>query len=155
MSKSVLVVDDEPDIREALRIILEADGYHVLEAGDGLEAIQTAQQARPDLIILDIMMPRLDGLEVLRRLEAEPETAGLPVIFLSVLTSEMDVIQGLEQGAVEYITKPFDPYQVARTVHMMLEELDREGRHRYRQQLIERRRRGFTPLHRLFHSPEE
>lgn len=155
MSKSVLVVDDEPDIREALRIILETDGYRVLEAGDGLEAVRIAQQARPDLIILDIMMPRLDGLEVLRRLEAEPETAGLPVIFLSVLTSEMDVIQGLEQGAVEYITKPFDPYQVARTVHMMLEELDREGRHRYRQQLIERRRRGFTPLHRLFHSPEE
>ncbi|MGC8826942.1 MAG: response regulator [Anaerolineae bacterium] len=155
MGKSVLVVDDEADIREALRIILEADGYQVLEAGDGLEALQMVQRARPDLVILDIMMPRMDGLEVLRRLEADPETAGLPVIFLSVLTSEMDVIHGLEQGAVEYITKPFDPFQVARTVHMMLEELDREGRHRYRQQLIERRRRGFTPLHWLFHPPED
>lgn len=155
MGKSVLVVDDEADIREALRIILEADGYQVLEAGDGLEALQMVHQARPDLVILDIMMPRMDGLEVLRRLEADPGTAGLPVIFLSVLTSEMDVIHGLEQGAVEYITKPFDPFQVARTARMMLEELDREGQHRYRQQLIERRRRGSTPLHRLFHPPEE
>jgi DNA-binding response OmpR family regulator len=155
MGKSVLVVDDEADIRKALRIVLEAEGYQVLEAGDGLEALQMVHQARPELIILDIMMPHMDGLEVLRRLEADPETAGLPVIFLSILSSEMDVMHGLEQGAVEYITKPFDPFQVARTVRMMLEELDREGRHRYRQQLIERRRRGSTPLHRLFHSPEE
>ncbi len=155
MSKLVLVVDDEPEIRDVLRIILEAEGYQVLEAGDGLEAVQAAQQARPDLIILDIMMPRLDGLEALRRLEADPDTAGLPVIFLSVRSSDLDIMHGLEQGAVEYITKPFDPFQVARTVRMILEELDREGRHRYRQQLIERRRRGFTPLHRLFHSPEE
>jgi DNA-binding response OmpR family regulator len=155
MGKSVLVVDDEPGIRDILRVNLEAEGYQVLEAGDGPEAIALARQARPDLIILDIMMPRMDGLEVLRRLEADPETAGLPVIFLSVRSSDLDIMHGLEQGAVEYITKPFDPLQVVQTVRLMLEELDREGRHRYRQQLIERRRRGFTPLHRLFHAPEE
>lgn len=155
MSKSVLVVDDEPDIRDLLRITLEAEGYEVFEAGDGLEAIHMVRQAQPDLVILDIMMPHMDGLEVLRRLEADPETAGLPVIFLSVRASDLDIMHGLEQGAVEYITKPFDPFQVARTVRMLLEDLDREGRHRYRQQLIERRRRGFTPLHRLFHPPKE
>lgn len=155
MSKSVLVVDDEPEIRELLRVSLEAEGYEILEAGDGLEAIRMVRHARPDLIILDIMMPYMDGLEVLRRLEADSDTAGLPVVFLSVCTSDLDIMQGLEQGAVEYITKPFDPFEVAHMVRMMLEELDREGRQRYRQQLIERRRRGFTPLHRLFHPPKE
>jgi DNA-binding response OmpR family regulator len=148
--KSILIVDDEPGVRDILRVNLEAEGYAVYEAGDGREAIEQVQGAAPDLLILDVMMPYINGWEVLRRLEADPATAGLPIIMLSVRAGDSDVLRGLEQGALEYIPKPFDPVVVSERVRLILEELDARGRQAYRQRLIECRRCNMASLSRLF-----
>lgn len=100
-ARTILIADDDAALRELLRAALEAAGYRVVEAADGVEALQLAAHERPDLLILDISMPRLDGWAVLRQLEAQPATAGLPVIVLTaVATDERDILRGLEEGAV-------------------------------------------------------
>jgi len=148
--KRILVVDDEPGVRDILRINLEGEGYVVEEAGDGLEALEHLQESAPDLIILDMMMPRLNGWETLRRLEADPATAGLPIIILSVMASEADIMRGLEQGALEYLPKPFDPLVVSEKVRFIAERLDRRARQAYRRQAMEWRRRNMQSLDRFF-----
>jgi two-component system, OmpR family, alkaline phosphatase synthesis response regulator PhoP len=149
-ARRLLLVDDERGVVDILRVNMEGEGYEVYEANDGLEALERVRDVTPDLIVLDVMMPRMSGWEVLRRLEADPDTAGIPVVMLSVRTEEADIMRGLEQGALEYLTKPFDPLVVSRTIKMVLEELDERGRQAHRQQLIERRRRYMKPLHNLF-----
>jgi EAL domain-containing protein (putative c-di-GMP-specific phosphodiesterase class I)/DNA-binding response OmpR family regulator len=104
----ILVADDEPDLRELLRINLEAQGYEVQVAEDGIEALALAMAHRPDLMVLDIMMPGLDGLEVLRRLRREPAYTDLPVVLLSARGSDTEVFEGWSSGANYYITKPFE-----------------------------------------------
>lgn len=102
-----MVVDDEPHIIELLKFNLEREGFKVLTAADGLDGLAKVREDLPDLIILDIMLPGLDGLEVLKRLRARPETANIPIIFLSARGEEVDRVLGLEMGADDYIAKPF------------------------------------------------
>jgi len=153
MAGKILIVDDDLDGLKLVGLMLQGRGYQIVAAQNGLQALARAASESPDLIILDVMMPRLNGFDVLRRLESDPATAGAPVIMLSVRASEADVMHGLEQGALEYIAKPFDPWVVSAKVHLLLEELDSRGRQAYRQQLIECRRRNMQSLSRFFGAP--
>ena len=116
----LLVVDDDPVIVELLRINFEIEGFEVLSASDGEEGFQRARSERPDLVLSDIMMPRVDGLQLLRRLRADPATARLPVMLLSAKAQHAEVEQGLAMGAADYITKPFDPLELLDRVHAVL-----------------------------------
>lgn len=109
----ILVADDEAEIRDLLRLYLEKEGYGVLEAADGLEAVRLIRQEKPDLAILDIMMPGTDGYRVLRNIREENN---LPVIMLSAKGSDSDKILGLDLGADDYITKPFVPLEAVARV---------------------------------------
>jgi len=108
-SKKILVVDDEVYILHILDFSLGAEGYEVITAADGAEAIEKARQEKPDLVVLDIMMPKVDGFEACRRLKADPETREIPVILLTAKGREVDRKMGMEVGADDYIVKPFSP----------------------------------------------
>lgn len=107
MPNMILIVEDEEAIRELIRINLSANGFACDEAEDGLQALTRAKAAKPDLILLDWMLPGLDGLGVLRRLKADPDLAAVPVIMLTAKGEESDIVLGLEMGAADYVTKPF------------------------------------------------
>ncbi len=106
MAKKILIVDDEKDILDLLEFNLEAEGYKIVLAKDGEEALEKAKKKSPDLILLDIMLPKKDGWEVLRELRATKDTAHIPVIFLTAKDSEIDEVVGLELGAEDYVVKP-------------------------------------------------
>src|SRR5690606_589176 len=108
----VLVVDDEPDTVELIRFNLRQAGYEVITAADGAEAIQRARASRPDAIILDLMLPEMDGLEVCKILRADANTASIPVLMLTARATPVDRIVGLEVGARDYVTKPFSPREL-------------------------------------------
>lgn len=116
MSHSILVVDDEDVTREILQILLEMEGFTVYAAADGLEALDKVAECRPDLIVLDLMMPRLDGLGVCKRLRAEPKTADLAIILLSGNSQDRAVTAGLRAGANAYLMKPIDPPLLLREI---------------------------------------
>ena len=126
--ESLLLVDDNPTNLQVLYQTLETTGCKLLVAKNGETALSIAQKASPDLILLDIMMPGIDGFEVCRRLKAAPDTAGIPVIFLSALTDTKDKVQGLQLGAVDYVSKPFQPDEVIARVntHLTIHRLKRE-----------------------------
>jgi len=107
MRKKILVVDDEDDILHFLELVLREKGYDVSTASGGHEALTKAQLERPHLILLDIMMPQMDGWEVLKLLRVDEETADIPVAMLSARTEAKDRVQGLQEGAIDYICKPF------------------------------------------------
>jgi two-component system phosphate regulon response regulator PhoB len=107
--KKILIVDDEADILELLDYNLSRHGYAVIRASDGDEALEAVQRERPDLIVLDLMLPGIDGLEVCRTLKTEAATRATPVIMLTARGEEADVVTGLELGADDYVTKPFSP----------------------------------------------
>jgi two-component system alkaline phosphatase synthesis response regulator PhoP len=109
MTPKVLLVDDEPDLLEFLRYNLEKAGYRVLIAFDGTSALELAEAERPDVVVLDIMMPQLDGFAVCQRLRAHPELRHVPIAFLTARNAETDEIMGLELGADDYIPKPISP----------------------------------------------
>ena len=109
---TVLVIDDDPVILELLRVNFEIEGFNVICAKDGEEGLQRAQAERPDVVISDIMMPRRDGLQLLTDLKGDPTTEDLPVILLSAKAQKAEVQQGLDMGADDYITKPFDPLEL-------------------------------------------
>ena len=117
MVASILVVDDEVQIVRVLRGYLEQSGYAVLSAHDGLEALRIARQEAPDLIILDLMLPEIDGIEVCSTLRRE---SGVPIIMLTAKVEEIDRIVGLEIGADDYVTKPFSPREVVARVRALL-----------------------------------
>ena len=102
----MLLADDDPMIRELVSRILEDAGYHVVTAEDGLEALELIQEWRPAVVILDVMMPGLDGIETMRRLRGEPETAALPILLVTAQASSAELRQGRELGA-DYLRKPF------------------------------------------------
>ncbi|MCA9897614.1 MAG: response regulator [Ardenticatenaceae bacterium] len=106
MNPSILIVDDEPMTRNLLRLMLERVGFDISEAGDGQEALDMVAEKQPDLLILDVMMPHVDGITVCERLRAQAETAVLPIILLSARTSPEAVRMGLEAGANKYVGKP-------------------------------------------------
>lgn len=105
----ILVVDDEADIVELLKFNLEREGYQVLTATTGEAAVNAARSKLPDLILLDLMLPGIDGMEVCRILKRDPHTAVIPIIMLTARTEDIDMVAGLELGAVDYVTKPFSP----------------------------------------------
>jgi DNA-binding response OmpR family regulator len=121
--RRVLVVDDEPHIRAVLRGYLEADGFAVVEAGDGEAAVLAVRESAPDVVLLDIMLPGIDGLEVLRQLRAFTDVY---VILVTARTEEVDKLVGLGVGADDYVTKPFSPREVAARVKAVLRR-DRNG----------------------------
>jgi DNA-binding response OmpR family regulator len=109
MQQKILIVDDEPDIVELIAFNLEAEGFAVITATSGLEALNRARAILPDLIVLDLMLPELDGLSVCEILHRLPSTAPIPVIILTAWKSELSRTIGLQNGAEEYISKPFSP----------------------------------------------
>ncbi|MGD9281359.1 MAG: SpoIIE family protein phosphatase [Desulfobacterales bacterium] len=127
-NEALLLVDDNPTNLQVLYQTLETTGCKLLVAKNGETALSIAQKASPDLILLDIMMPDIDGFEVCRRLKDNPDTAGIPVIFLSALTDTKDKVQGLQLGAVDYVSKPFQPEEVIARVntHLTIHRLKRE-----------------------------
>ncbi|MBN1880406.1 response regulator transcription factor [bacterium] len=105
----ILVVDDEADIIELLQFNLEKEGYQVLTAMTGEAAVKAAQAKLPELIVLDLMLPGIDGMEVCRILKRDARTSAIPIIMLTAKTEDIDIVAGLELGAVDYVTKPFSP----------------------------------------------
>jgi DNA-binding response OmpR family regulator len=120
MALSVLVVDDDPVILRLLQVNFELEGIEVVTAPDGEEGLIIAQSDPPDLVISDIMMPKVNGLELLAALRSSPETAAMPVILLSAKAQVADVQRGLELGADDYVTKPFDPLELIDRVYKVL-----------------------------------
>jgi CheY-like chemotaxis protein len=116
----ILVVDDEPDVRRLLEVVLGRQGYEVITVGSGLEALVIAQREEPDLILLDIMMEGMDGWEVLKVLKMEERTRTIPVVIVSARVEPKDKIRGLQEGAVDYITKPFSVRDVAESLQVLL-----------------------------------
>ena len=126
--RSVIVVDDHPAVRLLCRIGLEAAGIRVTEAADGAEAIERIRRDRPDLILLDIMMPRLSGWEVAAQLMNEPSTNEIPIIFISALTGLHERKRAADLGAFDYLSKPLDPAELAKTVTAALDRIERGDR---------------------------
>ena len=112
MPETILVVDDDPDIARFVEVNLRSAGYEVSVAGDGEEALERATEIRPDLVLLDVMMPRLDGFEVAQRLRKNPQTANTSIIMLTAKALSSDKVTGLQSGADDYIIKPFDPIEL-------------------------------------------
>jgi DNA-binding response OmpR family regulator len=132
----VLVVDDEAPIRLLCRVNLEAEGMEVLEAADGVSGFETARSERPDVVLLDVMMPGLDGWQVAERLIDDDVTKHIPLIFLTARAELRDRARGLELGGVDYITKPFNPVELASVVTDMLERVQRGERDELRREKI-------------------
>ena len=118
--QKILVVDDEPDAVELIEFNLKANGYEVITAADGEEALQKARAVLPNLIILDIMLPEVDGMEVCKILRRDPRTSGIPIIMLTAKAAEIDRVLGLELGADDYVTKPFSPRELVLRVKRLL-----------------------------------
>ena len=134
------MIDDEAPIRLLCRVNLEAEGMEVLEAADGPSGLAKARAERPDLVLLDVMMPGLDGWGVAEQLLEDQETAGIPIIFLTARAEFRDRARGLDIGGVDYITKPFNPVELAPLVRNLLERLERgEGDELRREKLTELR----------------
>lgn len=117
----ILVVDDEPEAVELLEFNLKQAGFDVVSAADGAEAIRKARSTLPSLIVLDLMLPEIDGLEVCKMLRRDPATVSIPIIMLTAKAAEMDRIVGLELGAEDYITKPFSPRELVLRVKKVLQ----------------------------------
>lgn len=120
MKPRILVVDDEPDTVELIEFNLKGAGYEVVTADDGAEALKKARSTPPDLILLDLMLPELDGLEVCKLLRRHSETAHIPIIMLTAKAAEIDRVLGLELGANDYVTKPFSPRELVLRVKNLL-----------------------------------
>ncbi len=128
--KKILIVEDEQDIAQLVKHYLEKEGFHISIAKTGLEALTLAASNHPDLVILDLMLPQLDGLEVCKTLRHKPETALLPIIMLTAKKEETDTVIGLELGADDYVTKPFSPKALVARVKSLLRRLDRTNNHK-------------------------
>ena len=118
----ILVIDDEKDVLEVLHLVLSRSGYDVAASSSGMEGLALAQSDRPDLILLDIMMQRMDGWEVLRALKSDAATRDIPVVILSARVEPKDKIRGLQEGAVDYVTKPFAVREILEKVAFILRE---------------------------------
>lgn len=123
--QTILVADDAPSIVELVRLYLANDGFKVLSASDGEEALKLARTEKPDLLVLDLMLPKMDGFEVCRRLRQSNED--LPIIILTARDDDIDKIVGLELGADDYVTKPFNPRELVARVHAVLRRSERKG----------------------------
>jgi len=120
MTSQILIVEDEPALVAMLRYNLEKEGYRVEEAADGEEGLLKLEEAQPDLVLLDWMLPRLSGIEVCRRIRRQPETRDLPVIMLTARGEEADRVRGLDTGADDFVTKPFSPSELMARIRALL-----------------------------------
>ncbi|HEX5617045.1 MAG TPA: response regulator [Solirubrobacteraceae bacterium] len=120
-SAVILAADDDEDILQLVVFRLERSGYTVLQAHDGEEALRLALEHKPDLAVLDVMMPKMDGFEVTRRLRAEEATRAMPIIMLTARAQDSDVEQGFDAGASDYLRKPFSPQELRARVQAILE----------------------------------
>jgi DNA-binding response OmpR family regulator len=132
----VLVIDDEAPIRLLCRVNLEAEGMQVSEAADGPTGLEKARSERPDVILLDVMMPGLDGWRVAEQLIDDPGTRGIPIVFLTARAEFRDRAKGLDIGGVDYITKPFNPLELAPLVRDLLDRIDRGERDQLRHEKL-------------------
>lgn len=119
-TETILVIDDDTDILELLKMSLASDGFHVITASNGINGLQLAKTDQPDLILLDVMMPQMDGLQVIEKLKADTETNAIPVLWLTAKTQTEDKLRGLEVGGDDYITKPFDLREVTARINTVL-----------------------------------
>jgi two-component system, OmpR family, phosphate regulon response regulator PhoB len=125
---SVLVIDDEAPIRLLCKVNLEAEGMDVLEAADGPSGLEQARERGPDVVLLDVMMPGLDGWQVAEALLQDNRTQDIPIIFLTARAEFRDRARGLDIGGVDYVTKPFNPLELAPLVRELLQRIDRGER---------------------------
>jgi DNA-binding response OmpR family regulator len=137
-SPLVLLVDDERSIRTICRVNLEGDGLTVAEASDGAEALQEIGRERPSVVLLDVMMPGLDGWSVAEQLGADDDTREIPVVFLSARAAHEDRVRAQELGAVGYVVKPFDPLELGALVRAVLERVARGEREQLNRELSEK-----------------
>jgi two-component system alkaline phosphatase synthesis response regulator PhoP len=126
MGKRILAIDDDPCALMLISLTLELEGYQVITATDGYEGLRKIKEEKPDLLILDIMMPGMNGFDVCHDLRTDPETASLPVIMLSARTLPQDQMRGFQVGTDDYLTKPVSPVELLRTVSALLFFADRE-----------------------------
>jgi DNA-binding response OmpR family regulator len=131
-----LVIDDEAPIRLLCRVNLEAEGVEVLEAGDGATGLELARREKPDAILLDVMMPGLDGWNVAERLLADEETKAIPIIFLTARADLRDRVRGMDAGGLDYVTKPFNPVELASLVRGVVSAVERGEREQLRTERI-------------------
>ena len=117
---SVLIVDDDPVVRRMLQLSFESEGFDVLTAGDGIEGLEAMRSGKPNVVVLDIMMPKLDGMKVMRELMGDDDLRGTPVILLSAKATSLDIELGLKAGAADYVTKPCDPIDLVDRVRSLL-----------------------------------
>ncbi|HAD81916.1 MAG: hypothetical protein A2509_02800 [Candidatus Edwardsbacteria bacterium RIFOXYD12_FULL_50_11] len=120
MAKKIMVVDDEPYIARVIKFKLEQEGYTVISANDGQSGLQKIKEEKPDMVLLDVMMPGLSGYEVCQKIREDAELAGIPVVILTAKGQERDREQGLSMGASDYITKPFSPNRLLELVKSMI-----------------------------------
>ena len=116
----ILIAEDERDIRDLITYTLQFAGYEVVSAGDGEEAVQLTLLEKPDLVLLDVRMPRMNGYEACKAIKADEKTKGIPVVFLSAKGQEAEIQAGMQAGAVEYMVKPFSPDQLTARVKVVL-----------------------------------
>ena len=132
----ILVIDDEAPIRLLCRVNLEAEGMAVIEAADGPSGVARARDEKPDVILLDVMMPGLDGWRVAEQLLEDDRTTGIPIIFLTARAEFRDRARGLDIGGVDYVTKPFNPLELAPLVEGLLNRIDRGERDELRSEKL-------------------
>jgi DNA-binding response OmpR family regulator len=132
----VLVIDDEPPIRLLCRVNLEAEGMEVLEASDGPTGLEKARNEEPDVILLDVMMPGLDGWQVAEELLDSESTSSIPIVFLTARAEVRDRARGLDLGGIDYVTKPFNPVELAPLVLDLIDRVDRGERDELRREKI-------------------
>ncbi|HEX9891586.1 MAG TPA: response regulator [Actinomycetota bacterium] len=140
----ILVIDDEPDVLLLCRVNLEFEGHEVLEASDGDQGFQVALDEKPDLIVLDVMLPQRDGFQVLQHLNERPETRDIPVVMLTAKAQEDDQMRGWLAGASGYVVKPFSPVALTEAVRTVLSMSEEERAARRAEQLTQ-----LSILHRL------
>lgn len=127
MPKRILVVDDEPHIVRLVQVNLQREGYEVLTAYDGVDALEKVAGEKPDMVVLDVMMPRMNGFEVLKKLKADDATRDIPVIMLTAKAQDADVFRGWQSGVDSYLTKPFNPMELLTFVRRIFQSLDEGG----------------------------
>lgn len=125
-AKKILIVEDEKDILQLVKLYLEKEGYRTVTASTGSEGLAQVRTEKPDLVVLDLMLPEIDGLEICRRLRSTPDTSMLPIIILTAKAEESDTIVGLELGADDYVTKPFSPKTLVARVKALFRRLERK-----------------------------
>jgi DNA-binding response OmpR family regulator len=137
VTKRILVVEDEPDIRLLLRMVLEGSGHSVIEASDGDRAVARIAEERPDLVVLDVMLPGLDGWDVLAAMQSGGLAPDTPVVMLSALSSEQDQLRAWEGGASDYVAKPFTREQILQAIEGALEPVAADERERRREAMVD------------------